>query len=427
MIRTIAATLILISSALAMGQAKALPAPEADAKPSPQSLFDNWAGADAVDVFGDSAFMYKGQSTGSQNADLTVDLDSRMPWRFRARVAVGEDSGLAEVYGSNGPVTWRYIEQTSKDGSKTISSPSLVKSSIALANQVVFNPLSLFDIGQKMVRLNTVGMYEFDDSICWRVIAMPRDNSDPMNFFFDVESGLFRGLDFKSSGMLMEMVAGDYRMFSIGEDQEVNFPGEFKLMSKGEVRNRVGISSLTRVLKLKKDEFKLPQVIQELVSPSKPTSSVSKGGNGRLISMIGPNLVDASGAVVPSSVLQDKKNVLLYFSAKWCPPCRKFTPTLVDFFNKNAEAKDFTIVFVSSDRSVTDQMKYMKDYKMDFYAIPLDRVNASGIKQTYGDRGIPNLVWLNPEGTAVAKSYVNGSYVGPNNVLAEFSRAMGIN
>ena len=371
--------------------------------------------------------MYKGQSTGSQNADLTVDLDSRMPWRFRARVAVGEDSGLAEVYGSNGPVTWRYIEQTSKDGSKTISSPSLVKSSIALANQVVFNPLSLFDIGQKMVRLNTVGMYEFDDSICWRVIAMPRDNSDPMNFFFDVESGLFRGLDFKSSGMLMEMVAGDYRMFSIGEDQEVNFPGEFKLMSKGEVRNRVGISSLTRVLKLKKDEFKLPQVIQELVSPSKPTSSVSKGGNGRLISMIGPNLVDASGAVVSSSVLQDKKNVLLYFSAKWCPPCRKFTPTLVDFFNKNAEAKDFTIVFVSSDRSVTDQMKYMKDYKMDFYAIPLDRVNASGIKQTYGDRGIPNLVWLNPEGTAVAKSYVNGSYVGPNNVLAEFSRAMGIN
>ena len=127
-------------------------------QPSPQSLFDNWAGADAADVFGDSAFMYKGQSTGSQDADLTVDLDSRMPWRFRARVAVGEDSGLAEVYGSNGPVTWRYIEQTSKDGSKTISSPSLVKSSIALANQVVFNPLSLFDIGQKMVRLNTVGM-----------------------------------------------------------------------------------------------------------------------------------------------------------------------------------------------------------------------------------------------------------------------------
>ena len=53
-------------------------------------------------------------------------------------------------------------------------------------------------------------------------------------------------------------------------------------------------------------------------------------------------------------------------------------------------------------------------------------MNASGIKQAYGDRGIP-IVWLNPEGTAVAKSYVNGSYVGPNNVLAEFSRAMGIN
>ena len=215
-------------------------------------------------------------------------------------------------------------------------------------------------------------------------------------------------------------------MFSIGEDQEVNFPGEFKLMSKGEVRNRVGISSLKRVLKLKKDDFKLPQVIQELVSPSKPTSSVSKGGNGRLISMIGPNLVDASGAVVPSSVLQDKKNVLLYFSAKWCPPCRKFTPTLVDFFNKNAEAKDFTIVFVSSDRSVADQMKYrgLQDGFLRHSARPGE---CQRHQADYGDRGIPNLVWLNPEGTAVAKSYVNGSYVGPNNVLAEFSRAMGIN
>jgi nucleoredoxin len=180
-------------------------------------------------------------------------------------------------------------------------------------------------------------------------------------------------------------------------------------------------------MKLTKDEFELPEVIKELVSPSQPVSGDSKAGNERLISMIGPNLVDASGEMVSSNVLKTKKNVLLYFSAKWCPPCRKFTPTLVNFFDQNAQAKDFTIVFVSSDRSAADQMKYMTDYKMDFFAVPLDRVNASGLKQTYGDRGIPNLVWLNPEGTAVAKSYVDGNYVGPNRVLAEFSRAMDIN
>ena len=61
----------------------------------------------------------------------------------------------------------------------------------------------------------------------------------------------------------------------------MNFPGEFKLMSKGEVRNRVGISSLKRVLKLKKDEFKLPQVIQSSCRPrSRPAAfrRVAMGG-----------------------------------------------------------------------------------------------------------------------------------------------------
>ncbi|MDG2093659.1 MAG: thioredoxin-like domain-containing protein [Phycisphaerales bacterium] len=425
MIRTIAAFLFIFTATTAMGQAKA--PPPVNAKPSAQFLFTNWAGADATRLFGNSAYLYKGRSTGSEDSELSVEFDSRMPWRFRAKVQVGDESGLAEVYGSNGPVTWRYVEQRSVDGSRTISSPSLVTSSVALANQVVFNPLSLFDIDKKMSRLNTVGKFNFAGSICWRVIAMPRAETIPMNFFFDVETGLFKGLDFKSSDTVMEMVVSEYRMFSIGEGQEVNFPSGFTLLSKGEVRNRVDVSSLTRVMKLTKDEFELPEVIKELVSPSQPVSVDSKAGNERLISMIGPNLVDASGAMVSSSVLKTKKNVLLYFSAKWCPPCRKFTPTLVNFFDQNAQAKDFTIVFVSSDRSAADQMKYMTDYKMDFFAVPLDRVNASGLKQTYGDRGIPNLVWLNPEGTAVAKSYVDGNYVGPNRVLAEFSRAMDIN
>ena len=42
----------------------------------------------------------------------------------------------------------------------------------------------------------------------------------------------------------------------------------------------------------------------------------------------------------------------LYFSAHWCPPCRLFTPILIDFYNKiNEKEKKFEIIFISSDQS----------------------------------------------------------------------------
>ncbi len=41
---------------------------------------------------------------------------------------------------------------------------------------------------------------------------------------------------------------------------------------------------------------------------------------------------DRSTTLDAESVLKDKKLVLFYFSAHWCPPCRLFTPILKDFY-----------------------------------------------------------------------------------------------
>src|SRR5437764_9700345 len=50
--------------------------------------------------------------------------------------------------------------------------------------------------------------------------------------------------------------------------------------------------------------------------------------------------------------LAQKKLIGLYFSAHWCPPCRKFTPELVQFYNRVApQHSEFEIVFVSLDRT----------------------------------------------------------------------------
>ena len=45
------------------------------------------------------------------------------------------------------------------------------------------------------------------------------------------------------------------------------------------------------------------------------------------------------------------KYTALYFSAHWCPPCRMFTPKLVEWYNNfKPKHPDFELVFVSSDR-----------------------------------------------------------------------------
>lgn len=94
-------------------------------------------------------------------------------------------------------------------------------------------------------------------------------------------------------------------------------------------------------------------------------------------------------------VFQDKDFVLLYFSASWCPPCRAFTPLLIDFYNVFARANRIEIVYLSSDRTLEEFNGYYG--KMPWMAVPSDPESVR-IKKELADRlqirGIPCLVVL---------------------------------
>lgn len=163
-------------------------------------------------------------------------------------------------------------------------------------------------------------------------------------------------------------------------------------------------------------------------APSAQVDDTKDLNHARLVSMIGPKLEKADGSTVETaSYLSGKKHVVLYFSAGWCPPCRMFTPDLVKFTDANKTAEDFAVILVGGDRSTVAQRDYMKKYKMNFPAVPLDR--AGGLKRTYGGSGIPNLVVLNGEDRVVRGSYetngkytpkIRASYIGPQPVLKAF-------
>jgi nucleoredoxin len=118
--------------------------------------------------------------------------------------------------------------------------------------------------------------------------------------------------------------------------------------------------------------------------------------------------------------LESKKYIALYFSAHWCGPCRKFTPELVDYYNRVApQHPEFEVIFVSDDRSQSDMEKYMHEANMPWPAIDFQKMAGKETIRKYAGRGIPCLVLIDSTGKVVSNSYDGTNYVGPKKVLSD--------
>ncbi len=124
--------------------------------------------------------------------------------------------------------------------------------------------------------------------------------------------------------------------------------------------------------------------------------------------------------------LENKKFVALYYSAHWCAPCRKFTPELVDYYNRVAAAHpEFELVFVSSDRSRFGWETYIQEAKMPWLAIDYEQLSdLEGVKKL-GGGSIPSLLVLDGGSHIVASSYDGEKYLGPQNALAALDKIFG--
>ena len=128
--------------------------------------------------------------------------------------------------------------------------------------------------------------------------------------------------------------------------------------------------------------------------PPKPTLSPE------VAKLLPEKLIRKDGSEVSRDELAGKY-VGIYFSAKWCPPCRGFTPTLVKFRNEHKDA--FEVVFVSADKDLAAQKDYMTSYNMEWPAVNKDHGASKSLPQRFEVRGIPALVILSPEGKEVTR------------------------
>ena len=147
--------------------------------------------------------------------------------------------------------------------------------------------------------------------------------------------------------------------------------------------------------------------------------------SSRIAAALKKNLVDSTGKPFTSAGIDEAKLYVLYYGASWCPPCRRFSPRLVEFVN--GAAKDnprMATVLLSNDKDDADMQEYMHDEKMPWPAMPLESLRASPLFLSYAGGSIPHLVVLDRHGMVLASSVENGRYVGVDQPLATLAKLL---
>mmetsp|Transcript_13474 Transcript_13474/g.15367 ORF Transcript_13474/g.15367 Transcript_13474/m.15367 type:complete len:197 (-) Transcript_13474:1150-1740(-) len=77
-----------------------------------------------------------------------------------------------------------------------------------------------------------------------------------------------------------------------------------------------------------------------------------------------------------------------YFGAKWCPPCRAFSPVLSEFAKNNAS--NFSVIYVSVDHSAKDCEEFTKG--KSFLSIPYETGIRQVLLEKFGVKMFPTLI-----------------------------------
>jgi len=151
-----------------------------------------------------------------------------------------------------------------------------------------------------------------------------------------------------------------------------------------------------------------PAVEPPAVEPPavEPTSTSFKDPSPSLQDLFGKDLRDAYGRKVKLSSLKGKI-IGVYFSARWCAPCRIVTPQLVAARDANKDR--FEIVFVSNDRSEAERRKYMQTSHMRWPTLPLEGEKSRELRRIFNTQGIPALGLIDAQGQILQ------SQLGDNN------------
>ena len=121
-----------------------------------------------------------------------------------------------------------------------------------------------------------------------------------------------------------------------------------------------------------------------------------------LLNKAEPHLLKTNGEKGALKPEVRKKHTLIYWSAGWCGPCRKFTPELIKYYNEQGGGKEFEIIMVSVDRGEENMWKYVKSNKMPWLHANFNERRNIGFK-AYAKGGIPRMMIIDGEGEVLGR------------------------
>jgi nucleoredoxin len=126
-----------------------------------------------------------------------------------------------------------------------------------------------------------------------------------------------------------------------------------------------------------------------------------------------------------NEALENKKLYLFFFSANWSPQGRKFTPHLVEYYNRVApQHPEFEVIFFSADRSPFGMETYMGQANMPWPAIDYEKLGSKAAIQNNFVRGLPCLILVDGSGKVLSNSYGTEKNLGPETVLADLDKIL---
>ncbi|MEP4079521.1 thioredoxin-like domain-containing protein [Haloferula sp.] len=166
--------------------------------------------------------------------------------------------------------------------------------------------------------------------------------------------------------------------------------GEFKMRNGKKVS--IPASGLTDEDAVRLNDWKSPE--QLAAEAAGPDSVFDEMLEGNLVRLEGKSLKKYSDGPKP------EKLYIFYYTASWCPPCQKYTPSLVEFYNENKN-ENFEIVLITSDRDEDAMEGYAKEKKMPWPQLKLKKAADFKKKFQHGVTGIPSVIVCKLDGTKI--------------------------
>mmetsp|Transcript_137 Transcript_137/g.410 ORF Transcript_137/g.410 Transcript_137/m.410 type:complete len:162 (-) Transcript_137:388-873(-) len=130
-----------------------------------------------------------------------------------------------------------------------------------------------------------------------------------------------------------------------------------------------------------------------------------EGRQAKFDQLLGPILLTHKGETVNTMQVLEDKIVLLFFGAKWCPPCRQFKPVVDEFYKavQSIENKPVSLelIYVSLDYTQEDMVQSLLE---GWFSLPFEHERREQLESKYEVEELPKVVVLSPKGRLLIRN-----------------------